>query len=119
MRGPIDERLLSECCQAAQLDRPFGHSYENPAEQFLPAAGPSAVQLADMLPKMLALQQPLVTRSTLDALTALCSSSASNLGVKHSARVLTLMLDADSTWESRESNVLISAMQLIETCLLR
>lgn len=74
----------------------------------------------DLLPKLLVLQQPLLTRSSLDALTSLCSIDASRgFGAKHLGRLLSSMLDSDGVWESSDSNVLLSLLSFTESCILR
>lgn len=74
----------------------------------------------DMLPKLLVLHQPLMTRSALDALTALCSSDTDAIAsVKPFSKLLEAILTNEAVWEAKDANAQLSLLKLIETGLLR
>lgn len=82
--------------------------------------GPTTAHLIEMLPRLFALRQQLLTRSTLDAMSSLSSAKLSHgFSAKHVSKLLASVLDNDTAWESKDSNALLSLLQLVEGCVLR
>ena len=70
--------------------------------------------LADLLPKMYHLQQPLLARQATDVLAAVCGSSSSRLAAKPLARLLTLVMDTQAAWQTSDANATLSLLRLLE-----
>ena len=79
------------------------------------AAGPVTAQHADALPKLYPLQQPMLSRQATDALAALCGSSSANLSARTLARLLTIVIESETAWETKDADALLSLMRLVET----
>lgn len=86
----------------------------------LPPAGPAAAAACDLLLKLLPLRQPLLSRHTAEALTALCSAPGAHLGAKGLSELLGAVLGAEQLWDRRgDSATTLAATRLVEDGLCR
>ena len=79
------------------------------------AAGPVIAQHADALPKLYPLQQPMLSRQATDALAALCGSSSASLNARTLARLLIVVVESETAWQTKDADALLSLMHLVET----
>ncbi|PSC74246.1 ARM repeat superfamily [Micractinium conductrix] len=83
-------------------------------------SGPAAAAACDLLLKLLPLRQPLLSRHTAEALTALCSAPGAHLGAKGLSELLGAVLGAEQLWDRRgDSATTLAATRLVEDGLCR
>ena len=76
-------------------------------------------QIAGMLPKLFTVGHSMLSRQAADTLTALCSSSSARLNPRQLSDLMTQICSAESAWQSRDGDVQISLMKLVEEGYLR
>eukprot|EP00887_Chlorella_sp_A99_P003957 scaffold11.g3957.t1 len=77
-------------------------------------SGAAVAPVAELLLKLYALRQPLLSRHTSDALAALAASSASHLPPRALAQLLGAVLVEPAAWEAKDADAALALTRLVE-----
>lgn len=88
--------------------------------QAIPVLSPTAaLSISQLLLKLFPLRQPLLCRHATDALAALLGSPNVRIGPTGMADVLSSVLAAQSAWDRRDADTLLSVIKLLEDGYIR
>ena len=82
-------------------------------------AGQALNAIIDMLPKLFAVGHNVLTRQSLETLTAACRTASPRLSGEKLAGMLTAICSAERLWQARDTDIQLSALKLIETGYIR
>lgn len=82
-------------------------------------AGSVVSPLSAMLLKLYVLRQPMLSRSSTDCLEMLCSARNSQLGPAALGDLLQQVLQQESAWLQKDTDLMLALTKLVETGFIR
>lgn len=110
--------------QGIHAGDPAGEYMQGPPSSVLyietcTVAGSVVGPLSAMLLKLYVLRQPMLSRSSTDCLEMLCSARNSHLGPAALGDILQQVLQQESAWLQKDTDLMLALTKLVETGFIR